>query len=287
VRVDLVVLGLHAGAARTAGELVHRGRRARPHGDARAYDEQHEARRQLELVRELRGREHGRRQRGPESFDAQDGGTLGALVGEGLAHGQVLGARLELDPVAGLRRRRQHDREVTVRLELELVEVALSERPGGLTTRGAPVEDVGPEGEADVRRLAAIARQPVGLGGVEDAEVVVEIGIVDDELPVLVLLLEDDGVERVVLLDHPLERDRGHAHRPAIAFRPVGGRAGMDGRRHQRRYLTLGLDPTRMRARQPFHRLHAREQINRLAVAQDLAPRRSPRHISSEVSRGT
>jgi len=141
-----------------------------------------------------------------------------------LADGQLRGARIEHDRVAGLRighlvRRRNQDVDLTVRAELELVDV-------GLGLRARPATDLAlaerrPERHPEVGTFAPVPRHAVGPGVIEDAEQVVRVGVVDQQLLVLVLQREDLRMQRVRALHDPVQGEPGEPGHPPVALGQV------------------------------------------------------------------
>ena len=267
--VDLVVARVDVFLAGCSGDAIDVACGARVHRNAGLGDEDQEARRELQLVRELFGAQAWRVARGVEQLDPQIRPPLILLVEEGLANGEVLDPFDHLDPIARSSLGTQHDLEAAVLVDLEVVQVRLREGSPGASSL-SPVEDVAPEGESDVGGITPVSGDAIAAPVVEDAEVVAHVRVVDDELPIGVLLDEEDGVERIVLFDDPFERDRSEAGRPPEAFGPIGVRSGVIGFADDLEDLLLSLDPGALGRREP--RVHARTQHQRRAVCKGERP---------------
>ena len=135
--------------------------------------------------------------------------------------------------------------------ELELVDVGL-----GLRAR-APAHLALPEGRAErhaeVGALTPVPDEAVAPRVVEHAEQVVHVGVVDEELAVLVLEREELGVQRVGLLDDPVQGQAGEPGHPPVALGQVDVGLG-DPRRlaHHVECRRLGLHPGVECRIQPF-----------------------------------
>ena len=112
--------------------------------------------------------------------------------------------------------------------DLVLVDVGLGLRAG--TPPHRALAERRAEGHAQVGAVAAVPDQAVRVHVVEDAEQVVHVGVVDQELAVLVLEREELRVEGVGLLDDPLEGQRRQAGHPPVALRQVDVALGDPGR---------------------------------------------------------
>ena len=150
-----------------------------------------------------------------------------------LSYGELRRPGLEHHRVA--RPRRGHGRlgsdedvHLAVGTELELVDVGLGLRAGA-PADGALAER-GAERHAEVGALAPLANQAVRPAVVEHAEEVVHVGIVDEQLAVLVLQGEQLRVNGVGLLHEPLQREARQPGHPSVALSQVDGRLGDPGR---------------------------------------------------------
>ncbi len=108
------------------------------------------------------------------------------------------------------------DVDLAVGPELELVDVRLGLRAGAPADGALP--ERGAERHAEVGALAPEADQPVGVLVVEDAERVVHVGVVDQQLLVLVLQIEEDRVQRIGALDDPVQDQPVEPGHPAVAL---------------------------------------------------------------------
>ena len=191
---------------------------------------------ELELGRELLGGEDGRRHhlaRLGDQLHAQARQALRALLEVGLADGQLRGAGLEHDGVARprvrhLRRRRDQDVHLAVGAELELVDVGLGLRPGAAAD--LPLAERRAEGHAEVGALAPVPDEAVGAGVVEHGEEVVHVGVVDQELAIVVLEREEPGMQGVGALHDPVQREAAEAGHPPVALGQVHVALGDAGR---------------------------------------------------------
>ena len=110
------------------------------------------------------------------------------------------------------------DVDLAVGPQLELVDVGL-----GLRARAAAdltLPEGRAEGHAEVGALAPVPDEAVGAGVVEHAEEVVHVGVVDQELAVLVLEREELGMQRVGALHDPVQREAAESGSPTGSPRP-------------------------------------------------------------------
>ena len=82
-----------------------------------------------------------------------------------------------------------------------------------------PCPNAVPKVMPEVGAVPAVPEEPVGTRVVEDAERVVHVRVVHQQLLVLVLEVEELGVQRVGLLHDPVEDQPGEAGHPAV---PLG-----------------------------------------------------------------
>ena len=146
--------------------------------------------------------------------------------------------------------RRDQDVDLAVGAELELVDVRLRLRPRAAPDR--PLPERRAEGHAEVGALPTVAEEPVGARVVEDAERVVHVRVVHQELLVLVLEVEELRVQRVGPLHDPVEDQPGEAGHPAVALGQVDvGLGNARGLPHHVEGRCLGLHPGVERCIQP------------------------------------
>ena len=258
VGAHLVLLRRHVRRARLTPERVHVAFGVAPHLHRGAPHEGEEHGGELELGRQLLRRENRVRHhlaRFRHQLHAQAGEAVRMLFEVRLPDGQLRGAGLEDDRVARPRvghggGRRDQNVDLAVGAELELVDVRLCLRPRAASHRTLPERRA--EGHAEVGALAPGAQEAVGPGVVEHAERVVHVGVVDQELLVLVLEVEELRVQRVRLLHDPVEDQPGQAGHPAVALGQVdvglGHPGGLADHIERRR---LCLDPGVERCIQP------------------------------------
>ena len=155
---------------------------------------------------------------------AEAGQAVAALLEVRLSDGQLRGPRFEHDRVArpGVGQgggRRNEDVDLAVGAELELVNVGLRLRPRA--ARNLTLAERGAEGHAEIRALPGYPTRRIGTGVVEHAERVVHIGVVHQELLVLVLEREELGVCGVGPLHDPVQGQPGEPGHPAVALGQV------------------------------------------------------------------
>ena len=164
-----------------------------------------------------------------------------------LPDGQLRRPGLQDDRIAGpgvghVRRGGDQDVDLPVRTDVVLIDMGLGLRPRAPSH--LPLPERRAERHAQVGALAAGAGEAVAAGVIEDAEEVVDVGIVHEEFAVLVLEPKELGVERVGLLDQPLEgqgREPGH---PSVPLGRVDIGARDPGRLHHGvEGSPLGVDP--------------------------------------------
>ena len=139
---------------------------------------------------------------------------MASCAGAGLEHDGVARPR-----VRHLRRRRDQDVHLAVGAQLELVDVGLRLRPR--PAADLPLPEGRPEGHAEVGALAPVPDQAIGAGVVEHREEVVHVGVVDQELAVVVLEREQAGMQGVGPLDDPVQGQAAEAGHPPVALGEV------------------------------------------------------------------
>ena len=137
-----------------------------------------------------------------QQFDPQVGRCVVPAVEERLAHRHLTGAGHQDDRVLRwwirhLIGRCDQNVHFAVRTQVELVEMSLNRRAGSAFDRS--LADRRAEGETHVGGLAPGADESVAPVVVERAETVKDIGVVDQQLPVLALGLEQLRVQGVGL----------------------------------------------------------------------------------------